>query len=344
MPSIASVIVVPVLLALFVTFGCTGSGSASRADGHEQTDHRSQQSNSNSARPRMTHAIPSPVHPPYFRIKGAGGADLLVMGSIHLGPPPGWTFSSDLSSGMKQADAFVLEIDLRKVSPQQVATILAERVVLPVSVTIDDVLSPETNQLLIENEALLTEFGLPHLARRRLKPWFIAVGLIEAATTRSGYSTERSVEQMIIDQLAGRPLMELETFDLQLAIFDSLSANQQDVMLNDTVRRLEETVDGIDELALAWSLNDQKTLEQIAYQGMNELPELESFYDVLLRDRNRNWVGPLREMLEDPTRVGETIFVAVGALHLVGPDNLIGMLAAEGYSASVLHPTLPPSP
>jgi len=53
------------------------------------------------------------VTPPFFRIGGGGGATLLVLGTIHLGPPGGWLLSSEIERGLEEADAFVLEIDLR---------------------------------------------------------------------------------------------------------------------------------------------------------------------------------------------------------------------------------------
>ena len=88
------------------------------------------------------------VTPPYYRIGGGAGATLLVLGTIHLGPPGGWRLSNEIERGLREADSFVLEIDLRESTEEEVSTVLAERVVLPVSVTLEDVVSPETAKLL----------------------------------------------------------------------------------------------------------------------------------------------------------------------------------------------------
>lgn len=284
----------------------------------------------------------STVTPPYYRIEGHGGATLLLMGTIHLGPVEGWNFSPALKDGIDEADSFIFEIDLREATDERVSTILANRVILPVSVTIEDVISPETAQLLNDHEVLLTELGLPELARRRLKPWFLAVSMIEVASLQSGYSGVYSAESQILVALEDRPLAGLETFEAQLAMFDDLSPRHQDLMLADTLSRLDQAVEDIDELARAWGRNDQQALEQIAYQGMNELPELKGFYDILFGERNRDWVLQLGQILRDPERAGETVFVAVGALHLVGPDSVIQMLEAEGYPAQPIHPQAEP--
>ncbi|MBJ19655.1 MAG: TraB/GumN family protein [bacterium] len=76
----------------------------------------------------------------------------------------------------------------------------------------------------------------------------------------------------------------------------------------------------------------------MAYQGGAELPELENPYGILLEARNRDWAFQLGRILEDPERAGDTIFVGVGALHLVGLDSLIQTLQAAGYPAESLHP------
>ncbi|PYR32174.1 MAG: TraB/GumN family protein, partial [Acidobacteria bacterium] len=51
-------------------------------------------------------------------------------------------------------------------------------------------------------------------------------------------------------------------------------------------------------------------------------------YQRLLVERNRNWLPKLEALF---TRRGHA-FVVVGAAHLVGPEGLLAMLKAKGYS------------
>ena len=49
--------------------------------------------------------------------------------------------------------------------------------------------------------------------------------------------------------------------------------------------------------------------------------------DVLLNNRNKNWVIQLKKiMLQEP------VFIAVGAGHLVGEKGLLALLKKEGYT------------
>lgn len=275
------------------------------------------------------------VTPPYYRVGGGAGATLLVLGTIHLGPPGGWRLSSEIERGLREADSFVLEIDLRESTEEQVSTVLAARVVLPVSVTLEDVISPETAKLLAENEDTLARLGFPVLARKRLKPWFLAVALTESTNRLSGFEAGESVENSILGAIGDRPLVGLETFEEQLALFDALSPQIQDIILRDTVLRLDESAAEFAALVRAWARSDEQALLEIAYQGTGEMPELADFYEILLEGRNRRWLEQLAPMLTDPALAGETVFVGVGALHLVGPTSLIGGLEARGFDIEV---------
>ena len=49
--------------------------------------------------------------------------------------------------------------------------------------------------------------------------------------------------------------------------------------------------------------------------------------DVLLDNRNKNWVDQLKKILP-----ANNIFIAVGAGHLVGEKGLISLLRKAGYT------------
>ena len=54
---------------------------------------------------------------------------------------------------------------------------------------------------------------------------------------------------------------------------------------------------------------------------------MEDHQDILLNDRNKNWVVQLKTIMKS-----EVVFVAVGAGHLVGKEGLISLLRKEGYT------------
>ena len=288
---------------------------------------------SNTAPTLATNAAPEFATPPFYRIEGDGGATLLLMGTIHLGPAEGWPFSPALLQGLDRADRFVLELDLRKATEESVSTLLANSVVVQPPNSLTDLVSPETARLLEENDATLAAMGMPRNARNWKKPWYIALWLLESASTRSGFEASASAEDVILEALGTRPLLGLETVEEQLGIFDDLSPHLQDMMLQDSLLRLDTAVEEIRSLANAWRRGDERAMEEMAREGVDELPGLKEFYDAVLTDRNLRWMTVFKSFLDDAEYAGETIFVGVGALHLVGDDGLVHLLRESGYDA-----------
>ena len=274
--------------------------------------------------------------PPYYRVEGGPGATLLLLGTIHLGPKEGWKLSPAIESGIARADKIALEIDLRLATEESVSTVVANVALLPPGTTLASVIAPETAKLLLEEDETVTRMGFPRPIRNRMKPWFIAVGLSQSTYGESGLSSKTATEEQVLGALGLRPLISLETFEEQIRIFDELPPALQDLMLRDTVERLDEAEAEVAELVQAWRTGDEATLARLAREGIEELPELDRFYDILLGDRNRRWVAKLRPLLEGREHHGETVLVAVGALHLVGKDSLVEQLRAAGFRVEAI--------
>lgn len=271
--------------------------------------------------------------PPFYRIEGGAGADLLLLGTVHFGPATGWDLSPALEAGLARADRFVFEIDLRRVTEERVGELLAELAVLEPGRRLSDLVAPETARLLDERDAELTRLGFPHGARDGREPWYVALSLVELPVEANGWSLAASVESQIFATVGARPITGLETLEGQLRMLDALPYPLQDLMLRDTLARLDESADSLEEMATAWRTGDEDALSDLAREGVDELPGLDGVYDVLLGDRNRRWVKQLRPILEDASRADETVFVAVGALHLVGDEGLVALLRDAGYRA-----------
>lgn len=277
------------------------------------------------------------VRPPFFRVAGRGGAELRVMGTIHLGPAAGWRPSAEIDRAIREADRFAFELDLRAIDEGAVGDQLAAMVLLPPGRTITDVVTPATAEVLEANDALLARYGMPRNARVRFKPWYVAVSLVQATAEDAGYDMSQSAEDMLLARLGGRPVFGLETFDAQLRMLDSLEAEAQDAMLRDTVARLPEAAAELDTLVRAWRQPDREELVRLSRLGVDEIPALEAFFDRLLVERNRSWFARLRPLLEDPTLAGRSVFVGVGALHTVGPDGLETLFRDAGYEVERIH-------
>ena len=77
----------------------------------------------------------------------------------------------------------------------------------------------------------------------------------------------------------------------------------------------------------AWRRGDVAELARAFADDPEFTPALR---DLILRQRDRAWTDVIARRLARPG----TVFVAVGAGHLVGPDSVQAMLAARGIKAT----------
>ena len=78
-------------------------------------------------------------------------------------------------------------------------------------------------------------------------------------------------------------------------------------------------------LRQSWKAGDVAAVEKILLADLRNDPQL---YQRLLVERNRNWLPKLEALFAR----SRPAFVVVGAAHLVGPDGVVAMLKAKGYS------------
>jgi uncharacterized protein len=116
----------------------------------------------------------------------------------------------------------------------------------------------------------------------------------------------------------------LETIQFQTSVFDSIPYQEQ----------AKELLNSIDSMVSYQKYFDTMThvyqSQQImAIEAMFSKSEfgMTGHQDILLDDRNKNWVGQLKGIMQK-----EAVLVAVGAGHLVGSKGLIELLRKEGYA------------
>lgn len=326
------------LLAVALVFGCAHRPSPSSASAALDrmpgpTDCAAARVDARTAPPLDAPAAERAA-PPYYCVRGGPGADLLLLGTLHFGPAQGWTLSRAVRAGIAQADGFVFEVDLRKEDPEQLGNLVAELAVLEPGRRLPQLVAPETGALLEARDGMLTAMGFPRGARDGRAPWYLATALVELPVEANGWSLAASLDARVLSAAGGRPVVGLETAEEQLRMLAGLPLPVQDLMLRDALAHLDEATASLLALARAWQVGDEPALEALAREGVDELPGLARLYETLLDERNRRWLARLRPLLDDPERAGQTFLVAVGALHLPGPQGLVALLRDAGYRAA----------
>lgn len=154
--------------------------------------------------------------------------------------------------------------------------------------------------------------------------WAAAMLLSSASQQALKISQDNGVEPALIATFkqAGKPIGGLETVERQFAAFDTLPESAQRRMLSQTVHEAKDMRGLYDRILKAWLKGDMDAIAKEDQIGEQPDPLVE---EAVLVARNRDWVTAIEPMKGRP-------FIAVGAGHLTGRDNLIGLLRAKGYT------------
>lgn len=175
---------------------------------------------------------------------------------------------------------------------------------------------------------MIAESGIPAVALDRFETWSAALSLMGVMVKRLGITAEAGVEHGLTEsyKASGRPIRGLESVAEQFGFFDSLSEDAQRQFLVALLDDPAETRRLFARMMKAWSTGDVGAIGATFNDDVNVSPELR---ESLLKRRNARWAEWLERRMERPG----TIFVAVGAGHLAGPDSVQAMLRQRGLKA-----------
>ena len=247
-----------------------------------------------------------------------------LLGSIHYLRKENYPLNPAILTALDASTRLILEIDLNSTSPQSAHRLTLEKAVYQNGTTLEQNVSGET-YLLAARRA--TELGLDLRILNPMKPWFAALTMVAIKLQRVGLDPNFGVDRHLAERAksSGKPTGGLETLEFQLGIFDRLSQREQELMLRETVDKLERLDRDIDAIVSTWLKGESNQLSSLLHAGMQKYPEL---YETIVVERNRRWLGDIEKLIQE----GSGAMIVVGAAHLVGKDSVVEMLKAKGYS------------
>lgn len=162
---------------------------------------------------------------------------------------------------------------------------------------------------------------------RQFKPWYISLILSTLAVEQLGNSGRLDFELHEYAKNRSVDLSYLETADLQFSVLEGISSPY---VLDRTIKSSDNIIDGMAKhfgaLKQCYVDGDILCLEDQLF-AKSEVSELTDWqYDLLFVLRNKTWVP----VIENALSKGQAFF-AVGAGHLIGRENVLDLLRAQGY-------------
>ncbi|MCZ4297321.1 TraB/GumN family protein [Henriciella marina] len=249
-----------------------------------------------------------------------------IFGTVHLMRPDLEWRTDEFTEKFNEADILVLELDMVSEEGQQaVARDFLSRGFYGDGRTLSNELPAP---VLAAFESALAGLSLPVSAFDPMEPWMAAVNLSVLQLQSDGFDPNAGIEQILIAdaEAAGKEFAFLETAADQAAIFDELPEDTQAAYLYETSITLGDTSRTLDQVVDEWRDGDVEGLGVLVANP--DTGGGDSIYDALFVERNENWVPQIEGYLDD---VKGTVFVAVGAGHLAGPDSVITLLRDKGH-------------
>ncbi|MGN6739809.1 TraB/GumN family protein [Dyella sp.] len=270
--------------------------------------------------------LPTPAlaKPALWVVKDAD-TTLYLFGTIHLLPKDAdWHYDA-LDHALAQSDALVVEIT--DDNPANM-TALVLRLGIDAAHPLSTLLSSGDFHRL---ELAARKAGLPSTAALNvMRPWLATLTLTLAPLTKAGLDPARGVDRQLRDMMskAGKPVRALETAEQQIRFLADMPTAMQLDMLRQTVREADHASIELQALLDAWQAGDDAGIARLENDLMKR--ETPALYQRLLVQRNALWAGRIKAMLDTPG----TVFIAVGAAHLAGPDSVQAQLQKLGISSA----------
>lgn len=247
---------------------------------------------------------------------------IYLFGTVHVLPKGTDWFTPRIDNALASADELVFEIDV-DADPAAMQRLVATTAALESPGSLRDLMQPADRA---QYESALGSLGMEVAAFDRVEPWMAAMTLSLLPLMSAGYSAESGVELALNARAGDKPRGALETIEEQIGLFDAMPMDTQLAFLAETVEAIPEVTATVDAMVARWLEGDAASLAALLNEELDD-PDL---YRRLLSDRNANWAEWIDTRMDTPG----SVFIAVGAGHLAGPDSVQELLVARGFTVT----------
>ncbi|MBU9713590.1 TraB/GumN family protein [Evansella tamaricis] len=250
-----------------------------------------------------------------------------LFGSIHVGFKDLYPLHDSIETAFENADFLAVELDITDIDEMEVAQHMLEYGMYRDGQTLQDVIGENSFDTLL---GLVTNFGINDEILNMLRPWAAMDLLTSIVVEEAGYSAEYGVDMYFIERASGKmDVIPLETLEDQLATYLILSDETQAEELIYTLEHFDDQIQELQNLMSIWQDGDADAILELRYLDEDASEEYQEYMSALGDNRDEKMTEKIEEFLLKDSN--ETLFVVVGAMHLVGEKSIVGLLLDLGY-------------
>lgn len=273
-----------------------------------------------------------------------GDARIAIVGTYHFDHPLHRETVEKLRPQLEAADRLLVEMGPEEEAQMKNAMISDPTLIMdPTGPTLPERLSEEHWQQVGD---AMAERGVPAVMASRMKPWYIATLLaispcaMKQMAGNGGKPRGLDWQLMQVAQDASVPVEALEPWDTFVRLFSDLTPEEEIDMIvyslpvasyaDDYTATMEDAYAAGD----IWQIWEFGRLDAYKNSGFSR-EEVDAMtaeaQEVLIDERNRNWIAPLTTAAEEAAQNNLGVVAAFGALHLPGEQGVLNLLEQDGW-------------
>ncbi|MDW3648191.1 MAG: TraB/GumN family protein [Bacteroidia bacterium] len=243
-----------------------------------------------------------------------------LFGTIHIISEEDFMMTETTKEKVVAAEQVVMELDMD--DPKTMMGMMT-KITMKDGQSLKDLLSEEDYGLVSNffNDTL----GMNLMLFEKMKPFMALSVMYPKMLGEKTASYE--MEFMKIAKKSSLEILGLESVEDQMSIFDKIPYEDQAEMLVEFIKSYGTEKGKIEEMVQLYVDQDLKGL----YEFSTQSSEMEGYQDVMLDNRNENWIPKMENMMSE-----KVSFFAVGAAHLWGPKGVINLLKEQGYTVKAV--------
>ncbi|WP_337034866.1 TraB/GumN family protein [Paenibacillus illinoisensis] len=255
----------------------------------------------------------------------SNGNTVYLVGSMHIADDSFYPLREEFEEAFAEADYLGVEIDISKAADEAQQKLILDLGSYQDGSTLKDHVSSETYSKLGD---ILKKNGLEPNALDAFKPWVAESTLASLKSATAGYEASAGVDLYFIQKAieSKLPIIELESYESQLGMFNDFSKELQEETLKATLDNFDVLDDSVNQMAEMWKTgNDEQLLELT-----NNFSDNEEYNKAMLIDRNIGMADKIDGYLKSDKK--EEYFIVVGAAHYLGEHGIVKLLEDKGYT------------
>lgn len=230
---------------------------------------------------------------------------------------------AEFDDAFRRADKLYVERDIHAISQPDFAMRAMQASVYRDGRNLKSALSPALWQKL---ESFARERSVPMFSLLMFKPAFAGFTLTVLESKRLELANGVDAHYFNRATNNNKPIATLETVEQQLQFLQTINEIDANVLISTLLEELTDLPTTLDKATRNWRIGNMEQLDQL--KGKKMRSQAPALYQTLVVSRSKSWLPQFKAML----KTAETEYVLVDVVHLTGPNNLLQLLKAEGFT------------